>query len=191
MNIKNLENIQELNLANKKLQRIDKSLVTLKGLQILNLSHNELLEWPSWLCSELPQLTALFLEGNNKIPSIPLTFPCLKNLKTLGFDWFAYVLKDGSCRLDNDVKREYITFTLFMCNEEKNRENQCVYIEVFFNYLIKYKKILTSCPIHVSCELGHSYITKLLFHNYNCNTFNYKGKSALSLAILLVFLMVF
>jgi len=178
------ENLQELNLSNNKLKKLDKCLTSLKKLKLLNLNNNKLAEWPDWLCSDMTQLTSLFLSGNPLIPSIPLTFVCMRYLNRLSFDWFAYGLKDGNCNLEEEDARKYISLTKFMCTEEKKKENTSLSSFAFFQYLVEYNKAFAHYPIHISCVLGHLSITKYLLHNnHNPNVLDNKGNSALYLAI--------
>lgn len=177
-----LENLVELNLASNCIREVDRCLAQLKKLQTLDLSCNQLVEWPEWVCSELKRLSSLFLEGNNKIPSIPLTFVCMKNLKSLGFDWYAYALKDGECRLEGETAKRAISWTMLMCTRERKRGGE-LSAAAFFRHLAAYKKALAVYPLHVSCVLGHPSVARELLGSCDPNALDDKGCSALCLAI--------
>ena len=79
--------LRVLDLSNNYIRKINKNLINLRNLEILNLTNNCLSEWPDWLCSDMSQLQSLAL-NKNSIVCIPLSFPDMKNLKEIYFDWW-------------------------------------------------------------------------------------------------------
>jgi len=107
--IKNLKNLESLELSYNEIKDISKNIVELKNLKELNLSGNDIHVIPEFL-SEIESLEILNLDGN-KIKEIPEKICKLKNLKELTI---------GS--LDN-VKIPKLCCTKFnLCNESNNEK---------------------------------------------------------------------
>jgi len=119
-------------------------------------------------------LVELYLHGNKNIKCIPTSFKHLTNLNEFTFDWYFYFTSEYNPLPDN-----LLTLTFSLCSQHTH-----IGFHSFFTYLIKNINNTQPFLLHLSCKLGHYFITQYFLDNgYDPNELDAGNNTALNIAV--------
>ncbi len=196
-----LVQLQILTLSRNCLRGLDPAMARLTLLTALVLNDNQLTDWPSWICTSLTRLRLLHLHGNAGIGGMPVTFPQMKQLGDLGFDWYAYLVPPVGRNVKGPQGQYYIAETRELCKRVERRakgagrperDKKCTFFD-FMSYFMKLESRNLAPPLypkgrspfHLAAMYGHIAV----IHDYiraNCidvNIQDSEGSTAFSLAL--------